>query len=174
MWSSWKCSTHLFLPICAGTFQHNTGPFEVWTNLLVWWHKRTGQNIYPTRRALLLGLVYAHRDGASIDHPDVKQAFLFLRACACSVLWNERCRIRTTGLPRTTKQLQTAIMADLQKHVHLLYTSACYWDEWNPPKEHEVHPRSVKAFSTNWVYTGLVKLIHPKNKTNISIPILRI
>ena len=69
--------------------------------------------------------------------PDVKQAFLFLRACACSVLWNERCRIKTTNIPRTTKQLHTATMADIQKHINLLYTSACYWDEWNPPQENK-------------------------------------
>ena len=147
----------------------------MWTSLLTWWHKRTGQYLYPTHRALLLGLVSASKDGASIDYPDVKQAFLFLRACACSVIWNERCHVRTTGIPRTTKQLHTATMADIQKHVNLLYASACYWDEWNPPQEHKTHPRSVKAFLTNWVSTGLVRLIHPnKKKAEKTTPILRI
>ena len=141
MWCSRKCRTHFFY--CAGSFQTNTGPFQLWTSLLKWWKKKTGQDLYPTHRALLLGLVSATRDGASIDHPDVKQAFLFLRACACSVLWNERCRIRSTAVPRTTEQLHTVTMADIQKHVSLFYTSACYWDEWNPPQENKVHPRSV-------------------------------
>ena len=59
-------------------------------------------------------------------------------------------------------------MADVQKHVNLLYTSACYWDEWNPPQENKVHPRSVKAFLTNWVSTGLVILIHTK-KTDLHL-----
>ena len=78
------------------------------------------------------------------------------------------------GIPRTTKQLHAATMADIQKHVHLLYTSACYSDEWNPPQEKKVHPRSVKAFLTNWVSTGLVVLIHPKNRSDRSTPVLRI
>ena len=64
----------------AGAFQHDTGLFQLWTTLLEWWHKRTGQNLYPTHKTLLLGLVTANRDGASIDHPEVKQAFPFLRA----------------------------------------------------------------------------------------------
>ena len=165
---------HIFLN-CGGPFQTNTGPYQLWTSLLKWWKKRTGQDLYPTHRALLLGLVSATRDGASIDHPDVKQAFLFLRVCACSVLWNERCRIKSTAIPRTTEQLHTATMADIQKHVNLLYTSACYWDEWNPPQENKVHPRSVQAFLTNWVSTGLVKIIHPKrNRLDRPTPVLRI
>ena len=165
---------HIFL-YCGGPFQTNTGPYQLWTSLLKWWKKRTKQDLYPTHRTLLLGLVSANRDGASIDYPDVKQAFLFLRACACSVLWAERCRIRSNAVPRTTERLHTVTMNDIQKHVNLLYTSACYWDDWNPPQENQVHPRSVQAFQTNWVSTGLVTIIHTK-KTQLRrpTPILRI
>ena len=35
---------HVFLE-CVGTFQQNTGPFQLWSTLLEWWHKRTGQNL---------------------------------------------------------------------------------------------------------------------------------
>ena len=131
---------------------------QVWESLLAWWGKRTHDHLDCSIRVTLLGLRYSPDDDQDrLGFAELATPFAFLRTHAYDILLRER-RRRHCGLPaRPVFTLVSAILKDMQHSANALLLAAREWDRWHPPLE-DAHPRSVRAFKSEWISSGLAVL----------------
>ena len=131
---------------------------QVWESLLAWWGKRTHDHLDCSIRVTLLGLRYGPDDDQDrLRFEELATPFAFLRTHAYDILLRER-RRRHCGLPaRPVFTLVSAILKDMQHSANALLLAAREWDRWHPPLE-DAHPRSVRAFKSGWISSGLAVL----------------
>ena len=129
------------------------------TALLKWWEHRTSEQLSVSPRTMLLGL----RDEDPTQFKDLTLPFTYLRGHAISTIKNERLRLQKGLEPRSVPQLVKDTLIEMQSSVNMLFEAAKEWDKWSPPKEKEVHLRSVRSFKEAWVDTGLAMFTRTKS-----------
>ena len=129
---------------------------RVWEHLLKWWYRRTSEHVAPSVRALLLGLRYHPDDDQdTLRFEELALPFLFLRTHTYDVLKKERVKVHKGGIPSSPMDLSSQVLRDLQHSTRALYKAACLWDRWHPPNGESIHFRSVAAFVSTWIKSGL-------------------
>ena len=103
----------------------------------------------------------------SLSYKELALPFTYLRTQTLTTIKNERTRRRNGAPARSIDLLFQDTLKEVQKSANSLYIAARKWDKWNPPKEEEVHPRSVQAFKETWVQSGIAKITPAK-----SLPVL--
>ena len=131
---------------------------QIWERLLEWWRKRTGESLDCSVRVTLLGLRYHPDDDQDrLQFAELATPFAFLRTHAYDTLLRERRRVLSRLPARSAYDLVSAILKDMQHSANALLVAARAWDLWHPPSK-DVHPRSVKAFFSEWIQSGLAVL----------------